>query len=130
MCFILFAYLLVYSMGKQRISDIYRQLDSSPKDKETSFQPNLSGYSADTEEGIFIRKAQSEKPFTTKKRSRIISKSRERIKKSQPKGAKINKEINAQTQEIDNNPLGGNEFDKQWVNLHMLATTTVNANLY
>ncbi|KAF5755273.1 hypothetical protein HanRHA438_Chr17g0810921 [Helianthus annuus] len=50
MCFILFAYLLVYNMGKQRISDIYRQLDNSPKDKGTSFQPNPSGYSADIEE--------------------------------------------------------------------------------
>ncbi|KAJ0614126.1 hypothetical protein HanIR_Chr02g0058971 [Helianthus annuus] len=50
MCFILFDYLLVYSMGKQKISDIYHQLDSSPKDKRTSFQPNPSGYSTDTEE--------------------------------------------------------------------------------
>ncbi|KAJ0886033.1 hypothetical protein HanRHA438_Chr09g0374681 [Helianthus annuus] len=130
MCFILFDYLLVYSMGKQRISDIYRQLDSSPKDKGTSFQPNSSGYLADIEEGIFIRKAQSKKPFTTKKRNWIISKSREKIKKLQPKGAIINQEINAQTQETGNNLLGEDELDEQWVNLHMLATTAVNANLY
>ncbi|KAJ0615958.1 hypothetical protein HanIR_Chr02g0085161 [Helianthus annuus] len=38
-------------MGKQRISDIYYQLDSSSKDKETSFQPNPSEYSADIEKG-------------------------------------------------------------------------------
>ncbi|MFS7915523.1 hypothetical protein Hanom_Chr02g00166341 [Helianthus anomalus] len=89
MCFMLFDYLLVYNMGKQRSSDIYHELDSSPIDKGTPFHSNPTGYSLDTEEGIFIRKAQSEKPFTTKKRSRIISKSREKIKKSQPKGTKI-----------------------------------------
>ncbi|MFS8003271.1 hypothetical protein Hanom_Chr13g01212061 [Helianthus anomalus] len=41
----------------------YRQLASSPKDEGTSSQPNPSGYSADTEEGIFIFKAQFEEPF-------------------------------------------------------------------
>ncbi|KAJ0599664.1 hypothetical protein HanIR_Chr03g0107391 [Helianthus annuus] len=129
MCFILFDCLLVYNMGKQRISDIYRQLDSSPKDKGTSFQLNPLGYSADIEKEIFIRKAQSKEPFATKKRSRNISKSQEKIKKSRPKEAKINKEINAQTQETGNNLLGEDELDGQWVNLHMLATTAVNTNL-
>ncbi|MFS7942621.1 hypothetical protein Hanom_Chr06g00490501 [Helianthus anomalus] len=127
MCFILFAYLLVYNMGKQKISDIYCQLDNSPKDKGISFQPNPLGYLADIEEEIFIRKAKSKKPFTTKKRNWIIS--REKIKKLQPKGAKINKEINAQTQKTSNNLLGKDDLDGQWVNLHMLATTAVNANL-
>ncbi|KAJ0489527.1 hypothetical protein HanHA300_Chr12g0445091 [Helianthus annuus] len=63
----------------------------------------------------------------------IIRKGQEKIKKtekSQPKEAKIYKEINAQTHEIDSNSLWKNEFDKQLVNLHMLATTAVNINLY
>ncbi|MFS8007792.1 hypothetical protein Hanom_Chr14g01265181 [Helianthus anomalus] len=76
--FVLFDYLLIYSMGKQRISDIYRQLDKSPKDKGTSSQSNSSRYSADTKEGIFVRKAQFEEPLTAKKRRRIIRKSQEK----------------------------------------------------
>ncbi|MFS7904822.1 hypothetical protein Hanom_Chr01g00040561 [Helianthus anomalus] len=55
-------------MSEQGTSDAYRHLDSSPKDEGTSSQPNPSGYSADTEEGIFMFKAQSEESFTTKKR--------------------------------------------------------------
>ena len=117
MCFILFDCLLVYSMGKQRISDIYRQLDNSPKDKGTSSQSNSSRYSADTREGIFIRKAQFEKPLTAKKRRRII-------RKSQEKEMIINKE----TQEIGNNPPWEDELDEKWANLYMLATTAVNVN--
>ncbi|MFS7929704.1 hypothetical protein Hanom_Chr04g00335661 [Helianthus anomalus] len=48
--------------------DAYRQLASSPEDEGTSSQPIPSGYSADTEERIFIFKAQSEEPFPPKKR--------------------------------------------------------------
>ncbi|KAF5777532.1 hypothetical protein HanXRQr2_Chr12g0536821 [Helianthus annuus] len=51
------------------------------KNKGTSFQPNPSGYSTDTEKEIFIRKAQSEKLFTTKKRSRITRKKKLRENK-------------------------------------------------
>ncbi|KAJ0511457.1 hypothetical protein HanIR_Chr11g0552361 [Helianthus annuus] len=50
------------------------------KNKGTSFQPNPSEYSADTEKEIF-RKAQSEKLFTTKKRSRINRKKKSRENK-------------------------------------------------
>ncbi|MFS8003174.1 hypothetical protein Hanom_Chr13g01210781 [Helianthus anomalus] len=67
-CFVLFDNLLVYSMSDQGPPDTYRQLSSSPRDEGTSFQPTPLGYSADTEEGIFIFKAQSEEPFPTKKR--------------------------------------------------------------
>ncbi|MFS7913930.1 hypothetical protein Hanom_Chr02g00147501 [Helianthus anomalus] len=62
-------YLLVYSMSDQGPSDTYRQLSGSPRsDGTSSSQPALSGYSADTEEGIFVFKAQSEEPFPQKKR--------------------------------------------------------------
>ncbi|MFS7946578.1 hypothetical protein Hanom_Chr06g00538041 [Helianthus anomalus] len=103
MCFFfsLFDYLLIYSMGKQRISDIYHQLDSSPKDKGTSSQSNSSRYSANTEEGIFVRKAQFEEPLTAKKRRQII-------RKSQEKEIIINKE----TQEISINPHGKTNWMK------------------
>ena len=111
-------------MGKQRISNIYRQLDNSPKDKGTSSQSNSSRYSVDTKEGIFIRKAQFEKPLTAKKRRWIIRKSQEKVEKSQAKGVIINKE----TQEIGNNPPWEDELDEQWANLYMLATTAVNVN--
>ena len=67
-CYVLFDNLLVYSMSEQDTSDAYRHLASSPKDEGTSSQPNPSGYSTDTEEGIFIFKAQSEEPFPPKKR--------------------------------------------------------------
>ena len=53
-----------------------------------------------------------------------------KIKKSQPKEVIINKETNAQTQETGNNLPWEDELDEQWVNLHMLATTAVNVNLY
>ncbi|MFS7995488.1 hypothetical protein Hanom_Chr12g01118501 [Helianthus anomalus] len=51
MCvFVLFDYLLIYSMGKQKISDIYHQLDSAQKDKGTSSQSISSRYSVNTKE--------------------------------------------------------------------------------
>ncbi|MFS7927986.1 hypothetical protein Hanom_Chr04g00315581 [Helianthus anomalus] len=66
--FVIFDNFLVYSMSEQGTSDAYSQLPSSPKNEGTSSQPTLSGYSADSEEGIFIFKAQSEEPFPPKKR--------------------------------------------------------------
>ncbi|KAJ0880412.1 hypothetical protein HanRHA438_Chr10g0462831 [Helianthus annuus] len=43
-------------MSDQGPSDAYRQLSGSPRSEGTSSsQPALSGYSADTEEGIFVR---------------------------------------------------------------------------
>ncbi|MFS7998067.1 hypothetical protein Hanom_Chr12g01149321 [Helianthus anomalus] len=101
MCVImLFDYLLIYSMGEQRFSDIYRQLDSAQKDKGTSSQSDSSRYSVNTKEGIFICKAQFENPLTAKKRSWIIRKSQEKIGTSKSKELIINKE----TQEICKNP--------------------------
>ncbi|MFS7977183.1 hypothetical protein Hanom_Chr10g00901111 [Helianthus anomalus] len=64
----LFDNLLVYNMSEQGTSDAYRQLASSPKDEGTSSQPTPSGYFAYIEEGILIYKAQSEEPFSPKKR--------------------------------------------------------------
>ncbi|MFS8009267.1 hypothetical protein Hanom_Chr14g01282731 [Helianthus anomalus] len=113
----LFDYLLVYSMSKRRISDIYYKSDSSPKEKGSSSQTNFSGYSADIEEGIFVRKAQYENPLTPSKRSRILRKSQENMKKFQ------------ETQKIDNNPPWEDKLDEKWANLYMLATVAVNANL-
>ncbi|KAF5777277.1 hypothetical protein HanXRQr2_Chr12g0533731 [Helianthus annuus] len=55
-------------MSDQGPSDAYRQLSGSPRSEGTSSsQPALSGYSADTEEGIFVFKAQSEEPFPRKR---------------------------------------------------------------
>ena len=91
-------------MGKQRLSDIYRQLDSAPKDKGSS----SSKHSIDTGEGIFVRKAQFEQPLSPNKRSLIIRKSQEKIKKPQPKEVRMPKE----TQEIGNNPPWEDELDE------------------
>ncbi|MFS8018098.1 hypothetical protein Hanom_Chr15g01388151 [Helianthus anomalus] len=120
MCvFVIFDYSLIYNMGKERISNIYLQLDSSSKDKGTLFQSSSSRYSANTKEGIFIRKAQFENPLTAKKRSWIIRKSQEKIGTLQSKEVIINKE----TREIGNNSPWE---DEKWANLYMLATTAVN----
>ncbi|MFS8003422.1 hypothetical protein Hanom_Chr13g01213801 [Helianthus anomalus] len=131
--FVLFDNLLVYSMSKQGTSDAYRPLSSPPKDKGTSSQPNPSGYSADTEEGIFIFKAQSEEPFPPKKKgwfSRGAHERRKMMKKLQQQRAlaKANRELNAQTQET-NRPLWEEKLDRQLANFHMLATTAANPNL-
>ncbi|KAJ0837121.1 hypothetical protein HanRHA438_Chr16g0774651 [Helianthus annuus] len=90
-------------MGKQRLSDNYRQLDSAPKDKGSS----SSKQSVDTEEGIFVREAQFEKPLSPNKRSLIITKSQEKIKKPQPK------RMPKETQEIGNNPPWEDELDEK-----------------
>ena len=73
-------------MSDQGPSDAYRQLSGSPSSEGASSQPALSGYSADTEEGIFVFKAQSEEPFPHKKRgwfSRVAHERRKRMKKLQ-----------------------------------------------
>ena len=100
--FVLFDNLLVYSMSEQGTSDAYRQLASAPKNEGTSSQPTPSGYSSDTEEGIFIFKAQSEESFPPKKRgwfSRGAHERMKRMKKLQQQRAleKANREVNAQT---------------------------------
>ncbi|MFS7969967.1 hypothetical protein Hanom_Chr09g00815451 [Helianthus anomalus] len=101
-CFMLFDNLLVYSMSEQDTSDAYRHLDSSPKNEGTSSQPTPSEYSANTEEGIFIFKAQSEEPFPSNKKgwfSRGAHERRKRMIKLQQQRAlaAANREINAQT---------------------------------
>ncbi|MFS7956466.1 hypothetical protein Hanom_Chr07g00654951 [Helianthus anomalus] len=73
-------------MSDQGPSDAYRQLSGSPRSEGASSQPALSGYSADTEEEIFVFKAQSEEPFPHKKRgwfSRGAHERRKRMKKLQ-----------------------------------------------
>ena len=107
-------------MGKQRLSAIYYKLDTSPKEKGTS-----SKYPADMDEGIFVRKAQFEKPLSPNKRNLIIRKSQEKGKKSQPKKVRFNPE----TQEIGNNPPWEDKLDEKWADLYMLATVAVNTNL-
>ena len=109
-------------MGKQKLSDIYHQLDSAQKTKRTSSQPNSSRYSVNTNEGIFIRKAHYENPLTPKKRDWIIRKSHEKIGTSNSKEVIVNKE----TQEIVKNPPWEDELDEKWSDLYMLATTAVN----
>ncbi|MFS7978860.1 hypothetical protein Hanom_Chr10g00920421 [Helianthus anomalus] len=133
-CFVLLDNLLVYIMSEQGTSDAYRQLASSPKDEGTSSQPNPSGYSADTEEGIFILKAQSEESFPPKKRglfSRVAHERRKRMKKLQQQRAivRANREVNAQTQETVNGPPWEEELDRQLADFHMLATTAADPNL-
>ena len=108
-------------MGKQRLSDIYHKLDSSPKEKGTS----SSKYPTDTDEGIFVRNAQYEEPLSPNKRSLIIRKSQEKIKKSQPKEMRVNQK----TQELGSKPPWEDKLDEKWADLYMLATVAVNANL-
>ncbi|MFS7948048.1 hypothetical protein Hanom_Chr06g00555391 [Helianthus anomalus] len=60
-------------MSDQGPSDAYCHLDNSPKSEGTFSHPTPSGYSADTEEGIFIFKAQSQEPFRTKKKRMVQS---------------------------------------------------------
>ena len=107
-------------MGKQRLSAIYHKLDTSPKEKGTS-----SKYPVDMDEGIFVRKAQFEKPLSPSKRNSILRKSQEKGKKSQPKKVRFNPE----TQEIGNNPPWKDKLDEKWAELYMLATVAVNTNL-
>ncbi|MFS7967523.1 hypothetical protein Hanom_Chr09g00786691 [Helianthus anomalus] len=79
-------------MSEQGTSDAYRQLASSPKDEGTSSQPNPSGNLADTEEGIFIFKSQSEEPFPPRKKgwfSRGAHERRNRMKKLQKQRALV-----------------------------------------
>ena len=112
-------------MSDQGPSDAYRQLSSSPRNEGTSSQPTPSGYSADTEEGIFIFKAQSEEPFPSKKRgwfSRGAYERRKRMRTLQQQKAlaAANREMNAQSQDIINRRLA---------NFHILATTAADPNL-
>ncbi|KAM0019192.1 hypothetical protein Hdeb2414_s0011g00375911 [Helianthus debilis subsp. tardiflorus] len=123
--FVLLDNLLVYSMSDQGPSDADRQLSRSPSDEGTSSQPTPSGYSADTEEGIFVFKAQSEEPFPPKKRgwfSRGAHERRKRMRKLQQQRAlaAANKEMNAQTQDMINRRLA---------NFHIIATTAAYPNL-
>ncbi|MFS7953744.1 hypothetical protein Hanom_Chr07g00622171 [Helianthus anomalus] len=110
-------------MGKQKLSNIYLKLDSLPKEKGSSSQS--SRYSVDTEEGIFVRKAHYEEPLSPNKRSLIIRKSQEKLKKLQPK----EKRVNQKTQELGNNPPWEDKLDEKRTDLYMLATVAINANL-
>ncbi|MFS7937020.1 hypothetical protein Hanom_Chr05g00422631 [Helianthus anomalus] len=101
-CFVLFSNLLVYSMSDLGPSDAYHHLSSSTKSEGSSSQPTPSGYSADTEEGIFIFKAQSKELCPMKKRgwfSRGAHERRKRMRKLQQQRAlaAANREMNAQT---------------------------------
>ena len=107
-------------MGKQKISAIYRKLDSTPKEQGTS----SSKSPVKLEEGIFVRKANYENPLTPEKRNSILRKGQEK-KKPQTKRVRFNPEI----QEISNNPPGENNLDEKWANLYLLATVAENANL-
>ncbi|MFS7918991.1 hypothetical protein Hanom_Chr03g00207671 [Helianthus anomalus] len=109
MCYVLFDCLLVYSMSDQGTSNAYHHLDSSKKNEGTSSQPDPSGYSAYTEERIFIFKAQSEEPFTTKKRLwfyRGDHERRIRMKKLKQQRAivRANREVDAQIYEVTSRP--------------------------
>ena len=125
-CYVLSDYLLVYSMSDQGPSDAYRQLSGSPRSEGTSSsQPALSGYSADTEEGIFVFKAQSEEPFPQKKRgwfSRGAHERRKRMKKLQEQRvlAAAKRETDAYNQDMLNRGIA---------NIHILATTAADPNL-
>ncbi|MFS7993699.1 hypothetical protein Hanom_Chr12g01097181 [Helianthus anomalus] len=107
-------------------SDAYRQLSGSPRSEGTSSsQPALSGYSADTEEGIFVFKAQSEEPFPQKKGgwfSRGAHERRKRMKKLQDQRvlAAAKRETDAYAQDMLNRGIA---------NIHILATTAADPNL-
>ncbi|KAJ0465880.1 hypothetical protein HanHA300_Chr14g0542981 [Helianthus annuus] len=113
-------------MSDQGPSDAYRQLSGSPRSEGTSSsQPALSGYSADTEEGIFVFKAQSEEPFPQKKRgwfSRGAHERRKRMKKLQEQRvlAAAKRETDAYNQDMLNRGIA---------NIHILATTVADPNL-
>ena len=113
-------------MSDQGPSDTYRQLSGSPRSEGTSSsQPALSGYSADTEEGIFVFKAQSEEPFPQKKRgwfSRGAHERRKRMKKLQEQRvlAAAKRETDAYAQDMLNRGIA---------NIHILATTAADPNL-
>ncbi|KAJ0430806.1 hypothetical protein HanRHA438_Chr17g0837111 [Helianthus annuus] len=113
-------------MSDQGPSDAYRQLSGSPRSEGTSSsQPALSGYSADTEEGIFVFKAQSEEPFPQKKRgwfSRGAHERRKRMKKLQEQRmlAAAKRETDAYNQDMLNRGIA---------NIHILATTAADPNL-
>ncbi|KAM0008295.1 hypothetical protein Hdeb2414_s0116g00801481 [Helianthus debilis subsp. tardiflorus] len=113
-------------MSDQGLSDAYRQLSGSPRSEGTSSsQPALSGYSADTEEGIFVFKAQSEEPFPQKKRgwfSRGAHERRKRMKKLQERVlATAKRETNAYAQDMLNRG--------SIANIHILATIAADPNL-
>ncbi|KAJ0920973.1 hypothetical protein HanRHA438_Chr05g0247121 [Helianthus annuus] len=112
-------------MSDQRPSDAYRQLSGSPSSEGASSQPALSGYSADTEDGIFVFKAQSEEPFPQKKRgwfSRGAHERRKRMKKLQDQRAiaATKRETDAYAQDMLNRGIA---------NIHILATTAADPNL-
>ncbi|KAJ0877405.1 hypothetical protein HanPSC8_Chr11g0499761 [Helianthus annuus] len=113
-------------MSDQGPSDAYRQLSGSPRSEGTSSsQPALSGYSADTEEGIFVFKAQSKEPFSQKKRgwfSRGAHERRKRMKKLQDQRvlAAAKRETDAYAQDMLNRGIA---------NIHILATTAADPNL-
>ncbi|KAJ0716710.1 hypothetical protein HanPI659440_Chr13g0515731 [Helianthus annuus] len=113
-------------MSDQGPSDAYRQLSGSPRSEGTSSsQPALSEYSADTEEGIFVFKAQSEEPFPQKKSgwfSRGAHERRKRMKKLQEQRvlAAAKRETDAYNQDMLNRGI---------TNIHILATTAADPNL-
>ncbi|KAF5800182.1 hypothetical protein HanXRQr2_Chr07g0313111 [Helianthus annuus] len=113
-------------MSDQGPSDAYRQLSGSPRSEGTSSsQPALSGYSADTEKGIFVFKAQSEEPFPHKKRgwfSRGAHERRKCMKKLQEQRvlAAAKRETDAYAQDMLNRGIA---------NIHILATTAADPNL-
>ncbi|KAJ0843717.1 hypothetical protein HanRHA438_Chr15g0694421 [Helianthus annuus] len=112
-------------MSNQGASDAYRQLFGSPRNEGASSQPAHSGYSADTEEGIFVFKAQSEEPFPQKKRgwfSRGAHERRKRMKKLQDQRAvaAAKRETDAYAQDM---------LNRRIANIHILATTAADPNL-
>ena len=56
-----------YSMGKQKLQDIYLKLDRSVYEEGSSSKTKISKLPTIPEEGIFVRKAQYEKPLSPKK---------------------------------------------------------------
>ena len=107
-------------MGKQKLQDIYLKLDRSVYEEGSSSKTKFSKLPTIPEEGIFVRKAQYEKPLSPRKRSMIIKKSKEQIRE---------KRIKKETQELINKSPWKDKLDEKWANLYMLATVAEHANL-
>ena len=103
-------------MGKQKLQDIYLKLDRSVYEEGSS----SSKLPTIPEEGIFVRKAQYEKPLSPRKRSMIIKKSKEQIRE---------KRIKRETQELINKSPWEDKLDEKWANSYMLATVAEHADL-
>ncbi|KAJ0704687.1 hypothetical protein HanPI659440_Chr14g0565351 [Helianthus annuus] len=91
-------------MGKQKLQDIYLKLDRSVYEEGSSSKTKFSKLPTIPEEGIFVRKAQYEKPLSPRKRSMIIKKSKEQIRE---------KRIKKETQELINKSPWEDKLDEK-----------------